>query len=353
MTFAVMQECPKRFLAKQLVILPQSQLSTRPTSTMMRFLVAALLVLATDADTGSIRDIILERDGLSNFRLSLTAAGLFNTLMDNRNANLTVFAPTNRGIEESAIWMKYLNDREYWKGNLLRTVNNHIIVDKVYSTPDAVYKADPLGLQSLEDMLRARTSTQGGTIENQQILETVNATNGVLHIVNGIFEPQFFDMSLARLEVMPEFGPDEEDRIALVDVIDHLQARYEYDRDLPMGMTNVGCRIRAFNRMPDYLLQTINRAHDVKYGEFLNDSFVNETIYNFVQYSLIEKVYYDTDYEHGYEELIMSQNWCAHMWVTKHEERLCFNNACMVIAPPAFSNPGTPEEKRIQIANNG
>jgi hypothetical protein len=39
------------------------------------------------------------------------------------------------------------------------------------------------------------------------------------------------------------------------------------------------------------------------------------------------------DLQDGYEDLIMPVPNCAHMFVTKHGEQLCFNNACTVHDP--------------------
>jgi hypothetical protein len=41
------------------------------------------------------------------------------------------------------------------------------------------------------------------------------------------------------------------------------------------------------------------------------------------------------------------------MWVTKHHDLICFNDACLVISPPAFSPAGTPSSRRLRFANNG
>ena len=63
-------------------------------------------------------------------------------------------------------------------------------------------------------------------------------------------------------------------------------------------------------------------------------TFKNETIYNFLEYSLLPKNYYRTDIPDMYQGLVMPIHNCAHMWVTKGaHQRLCFNDGCQVATP--------------------
>ena len=305
----------------------------------------------TEELDSTIREVIEQHDDLVQFRKSLTAVGLFETLLDNETVALTVFAPVDSAIEGNDIWSRYLENTDSFQKNLLHTVNNHIVNGTMDA--DAVFSAETI--QSDEDYLVNNPIVK--TIEGARITESIQTKNGYLHIVSDVFKPKFFEDPLSDMEAMPELGPDRESdqRLSLVDVVDYLNVRDMYSAWEPNGMTHVACRIRAFNRMPDYFTQTINNAESdsVLYGELMNASFANQTIQNFVEYSLINKVYDSDRIEHGYEELIMAQNGCAHMWVTKHQDKICFNDACLVIEPPAFSPAGTPSEKRIQIASNG
>jgi len=301
--------------------------------------------------TRPVRDVFLEKTELSKFRESLTALGLFDTLLNDPDAQLTIIAPRNHAIEASEPWMTYLKKFKNWMMNLRHTVYNHILEDQALSKEEL-----EAGVHlSMEDNLYGNINSQ--SIDSVKIVCTIPASNGYVHIVDSILTPKFFNDDLSELEIMPEFGPDRDqaDRTSLVTVVDFLDARYMYERRLPNGMTNVGCRIRAFNRINDYHKWTINQAESdsLIWGEFLNETFKNESFHNFIEYNIIEKVYNVDDLDNLYEELIMSTNWCAHMWVTKHQDKICFNNACLVIAPPAFSKIGTPASRRIQIASNG
>jgi hypothetical protein len=307
----------------------------------------------TETESSStLHDVIEERSDLTLFRKSLTAVGLYDSLLNNSTVtNLTVFAPVDSAIQGDKIWSQYLDNVDSFRVLLLHTVNNHI-VDNLMSA-EAVFSAEVGCIVSREDYLVNNALVD--TIEEAQITDSIRTANGYLHIVTHTFRPKFFDSTLADMEQLPELGPDQEDdqRLSLVNVFDFLQVRNRLTVVNPNGMTHVACRIRAFNRMTDYLTQTINDSPDVKYGELMNASFKGETIHNFVEYSIINKLYDLDRLEDGYEELIMSQNGCAHMWITKHHDLICFNDACLVISPPAFSPAGTPSSRRIQYASNG
>jgi len=298
----------------------------------------------------TILKIIMDNQDLVLFRHSLEAIGAAE-LLDDNSQKLTIIAPVSRAVKAEPLWMKYLDHSNDWAMNLRHTVHNHIITGHNLTA----HQLEQGTHVSLEDRLYG--DLDHDMIENAVIHCSIKASNGYLHIVDQIMRPKFFDSSLSELEVLPEFGPDRDvmDRVSLVNVVDFLDARDDLDRDLPRGMTHVGCRIRAFNRINDYLKQTINNAEiqSVKWGELLNETFKNESHYHFMEYNMIERMYSVDDMEHGYEELIMSSNYCAHMWVTKHQEKICFNNACLVIAPPAFAPIGAPISRRIQFANNG
>jgi hypothetical protein len=126
--------------------------------------------------------------------------------------------------------------------------------------------------------------------------------------------------------------------------VDFVGARSELSQYRSEGQTFVGCRIRAFNRLEEYLPQTINESpKGVIEGEFLNATFKAETIRNFIQYSIIPKNYYLEDMEEGFAELTVPLPKCGHMWVTKRDGRLCFNNGCVVETP----------DPRQYLASNG
>ena len=79
-------------------------------------------------------------------------------------------------------------------------------------------------------------------------------------------------------------------------------------------------------------------------GEFLNETRKDRTIYEFLEYTLIDGNYYYNDVQNGTQELVMAANGCSHVWVTKSTAGvLCFNDGCAVRTP----------QLRQFFANNG
>jgi len=327
------------------------------TSTMHHSLVTLIVLLGhlvgpAFSQTRTIKEILEQEPRLNKFRKAGMFAKYHEGIFADPSQRLTVFAPKDEVLSADNTFMFYLNNSKIWHINLQKTVDNHIIDgEKLDFTGVMEYPGE--ALQSKEDILRVNKLFN--TIESGTIEESFEASNGYVHVVSAIMEPQFYKDSFREMEILPELGPDrdEKQRVALTDVVDFLGVRDMLNEERPEGRTHVACRIRAFNRMVDYLKQTINWTPDVTYGEFMNATFRNESIHNFIEYNLIDKLYYDSDYEDGYEEIIMASNGCAHMFVTKHEEELCFNDACMVIAPEAWSPIGTVATHRKRVANNG
>jgi hypothetical protein len=151
--------------------------------------------------------------------------------------------------------------------------------------------------------------------------------------------------SLANLELQSEYGPDHLNRTSLITVIDSLPGgREELEKVRPEGQTFLGCRIRAFNRMEEYLPQTINNSTTALHGEFLNPDFAEETFHNFLQYNIIPQNIYEENLQKGMAELTTPVADCGHMWITYSKQgELCFNNGCVV----------QTQETRQYLASNG
>ena len=292
----------------------------------------------------TLRNLIVDRPDLNKFREALNGVGLLETVLDDNTQQFTIFAPTDEAVDANVIFSTYYNGLSTsppkWQGNLLPAVKNHMIEGASLKRGD-IFNSQTTEIQSMTDKLRVSQFLQvvGGA---QIVTADIEASNGMLHVVSRVIEPAFFENTLANLELQPEFGPDHLGRVSLQTVVDFVGARSHFYTLRPEGMTQVGCRIRAFNRMGlDYLPQTINDSNDVKYGEFLNASFKNETIDNFIRYSLIPRTYYMDDIPNRYEDLIFPVNNCSHMWITKRDGRLCFNDGCVVSTPYARQFPAS------------
>ena len=304
-----------------------------------------LLIHSCSAQTpnGTLASIIAERSAdmnettsLSMFRDALLRTKLLDEILGNTTASFTVFAPTNKAILESPLMQLYLTGSNEtvptWNRHLMITLRHHIVPDFVYKNSD-LFSGQRVEIMSLQEQLNI--SQFQGTIQGSTLLQSdITATNGILHVVNHVLPTRFFNETFSQLELQSEYGPDHLDRTALTDVVDFVNARDLLNVVRPEGFTFVGCRIRAFNRLEEYLPQTINGSPlGVIQGEFLNATFQNETIHNFIQYSMIPKNYYSPDIPNGFEELTIPIPNCGHMWVTKREGVLCFNNGCVVETP--------------------
>lgn len=276
-------------------------------------------------------------NSLSFFHNALKATGLLDALLGNATRSFTVFAPTNAAVAASPQFQLYMTGMDEqpaprWRYNLIAALQQHILPDVALNS-SAIFDLQVTELKTLRDPITVsqfEKHVQGAGITESDVI----ALNGVLHVVNKIIEAKFYTESFAAIELQIELGPDELGRTALTDVVDFLGEREELNAIREEGTTFLGCRIRAFNRIEDYLPQTINGSpNGVIQGEFLNDTFKNETIRNFIEYSMIPKNYYNEDIKDGFMELTVPVPQCGHMWVTKTAGILCFNNGCVVETP--------------------
>ena len=273
-------------------------------------------------------------EGLSLFREALQSVGMLDAVMGNSTHFFTVFAPNNAAIRASPLFSMYmygLDDPEFprWHYHLIAALNQHIVLEAL-STDDIFGNKQVSVLSSAQDDILINQFME--QVQNADIVEAdIFSTNGVLHVVNKVIQPDFFSHPFSDLELQSEFGPDHLDRVALTDVADFVGNRQVLNVVRPEGTTFVGCRIRAFNRLEEYLRQTVNGSPNVKFGEFLNETFKDETSFNFLEYSQIPGNYYRPDIPYGFVELVTPYPDCGHMWITKSRETgLCFNNGCVV-----------------------
>jgi uncharacterized surface protein with fasciclin (FAS1) repeats len=292
----------------------------------------------TDDETSSL--------SLSMFRDALLSVNMLDQLLGNASRTFTVFAPTNSAILASPNLNMYLRGSNetipLWNRHLVATLRHHIVPDFAYNR-SSIFNNQRVELTSIQETINIGQFEQ--TIQGAGLLEyDIAASNGVLHVVNKVLPPKFFSETFSKLELQEEYGPDHLGRTAFTDVTDFVHGRDVLDVIRPNGQTFIGCRIRAFNRLEEYLPQTINGSpNGVIKGEFLNASYTNETIRNLIEYSLIPKNYYLTDIPNGFSELTIPVPNCGHMWINKRDDLLCFNNGCVVATP----------DPREFIASNG
>ena len=317
---------------------------------MRNFSVVVLcLSLAQQACSQTLRDLLTNRPEITLFRDALFELGVLENNLSDPASSYTIFAPTNNAINANPIFAKYIKNmrREtpLWHLNLKASVENHLVAGESLNYTD-IFDSSRTIVNSMVDPLQVSQFLRviGGATISECCLK---ATNGYLHIIDRVMEPEFFDNSFANLELQSEYGPDTVEfppRVSLQMVTDFVGGREFLGELTDDGRTQIGCRIRAFNRMGlDYLPQSINGAVDVKFGEMMNETFKEETLDMFLRYSMLTKPYYNSDIPDPYEELTFGVNDCAHMWITKRDDNLCFNDACVV---------KTPDEREF-LANNG
>ena len=311
------------------------------------------MVVGAQSSSSSLADLLRSQDELSIFTSTLERTGLLNGILSQTDdKDYTVLAPSNTAIAKSRLFQRYMHGMDKnpppWKYHLLHAAQHHILPDvSLNSTElfDQKYNVHP----SLEGPIRV-TSSFGKLGGSGIFTPDLKASNGYVHIMDEVIDAPFFEHSFAAITEQPEFGPDiPQGRESLKTIVDFVDGYYVYDRVYEGGQTHVGCRIRALNLIGlFYLPQCINGAPDteIKFGEFLNETWKNRTISDFLEYTLIpERNFYNADIPNRYQELIMGgADECSHMWVTKSEKgKLCFNDGCVVDEPVS----------REYLANNG
>lgn len=328
--------------------------SRRAITTLAFFWGLAVLFLssAPTAQAASIRDIILANETLSTFRLALERTGLLEDILagsKNPNDMYTVLVPTNKAIEQNryfTLYMKGIHENPpRWHHHIVRATRHHVLDGVSLNSTELFDKKYDVhySLQGPVEVSHFFGSIGGAFITGPDI----KADNGYVHIIDQIIETDFYKHSFSNLDLQPEFGDDWLGRESLKTIVEFTEGYHVYDNLLETGQTHVGCRIRALNRIGlFYLPQCINQAEDttIKENEFMNASWKNRTIHDFLEYTLIDHNYYNRDIPNRYQELIRARHNCSDMWVTKSVSgKLCFNDGCVVATP----------DNREYYANNG
>lgn len=266
----------------------------------------------------SLRDVVTNRAELSTFADVLQGAGLLDTLLDDPNQSLTLFAPTNQALQSSKEFREYLNGFEerpaWWKEHLRAAALNHI----VNQTISAVSVSSLVPIKSMYGTIARVPAFHESDIE---------ASNGILHLVNGILRPQFFNELLMQRQSLPsEFGPEWPSMFALAESVGGMN---EFRIVRRTGSTFAGCSAKSFDKIGrDHLTQSINGA-SVMNDEIRNASFSGSTKRNFIDYTIIPENIYYGNLPEDFEALVSPVANCADMWITKRNGKLCFNDGCV------------------------
>ena len=238
--------------------------NTAATMVMLRLLLLVSSLWTTRAQTSGAN--LVEKinaravddadpDSLSQFRNALHATGLLDSFLGNHSASFTVFAPSNQAFKDDPLLQLYmtgLDEKPYprWHQNLKNAMKQHIVVTGGNETflYDDIFDLTRESLISLRDPIvinQFETKLQDATF----VERNVTATNGVLHVINKVLRPLFFDQTFAQLELQSELGPDVElNRTSMTVVVDAVNARERLNHENEAGLTFIGCRIRAFKR---------------------------------------------------------------------------------------------------------
>jgi uncharacterized surface protein with fasciclin (FAS1) repeats len=168
-----------------------------------------------DVTTSTLRDVILNIDEISIFRQALQVTGYLDGILDdlpssdNNGTFYTVLAPLDEAMDENPFFTMYMHDADahppLWHDHLNASVRQHLVVGN-YTVFD-FFNTVGDEVKSMHDPLRISQFLQyiGGA---GFVTVNLNCSNGILHLIDRVLEPEFYKDSLANLELQSEFGPD-------------------------------------------------------------------------------------------------------------------------------------------------
>ena len=146
----------------------------------------------TSTEVGNIVEVASGDETFSTLVQALQAAELVDILSDS-NSSYTVFAPTNEAfsqLPEGAL--DYLLQPEN-KEVLQRVLSYHVLPEKV--TSDAISDGE---VESLDGGLVIEVNEEGVIVNNASVITPdVEASNGVIHVVNRVLLPGDLQSTLA------------------------------------------------------------------------------------------------------------------------------------------------------------
>ncbi|KAL7571521.1 hypothetical protein ACA910_020940 [Epithemia clementina (nom. ined.)] len=176
-------------------------------------------------------------------------------------------------------------------------MRNHMVKNATFMA-DQISDGTETHLFSLQDPLQLQHSFCTIGNHGKQIQSAdLPVSNGILHVVDRILEPEFYAQSFNQLELQSEFNYNSLGRVSLRTIVDFVQGydQYPHARDgtNACGVLHLGAQSHLPVLLAQYLeLITLNRLPEIEFGKFLNASNCKETIRSLIQYSLPRKHYY-------------------------------------------------------------
>ena len=178
-------------------------------------------ILGVDADVSgmNIAEIASANENFSTLVSLVSAAGLVDVLAD-PNASWTVFAPTNEAL--AAVPQDVLDALAADPALLTRVLTYHVVEGAVLSTDVAGMAEDMMANAESMEMEAVGSATTGSElaftvlasgdlrVDNSRVLVAdIQASNGVIHIIDSVLVPAEIAAMLMPSEDMGEMGGEE------------------------------------------------------------------------------------------------------------------------------------------------
>ena len=290
-------------------------------------LLIPLLVLPALVNGQRLDALLSLRPELSLFVDSIGYFPELQILLNDSSLEITVFAPSNDALQDNNRFKNPLD----WIVHLNETMRSHFVVGAFISSDSLSER------ESIRVLAGHYLQVYGpGVLEDSNLVNPdLQATNGVVHVIDNALPASFDKYSLSDLDRYSEFLPPDADAVSLVDVVDSLPGARDFlGQNFDDGATFLGCEARALQNIDADYSQRVNNAPTVLKGELLNASRPSqEVMHQFVEYNtLLQNIYYDVVTE-GAVALALPAGKCGAMWISKRNGKLCFNDACVLDEP--------------------
>ena len=160
------------------------------------FLAALLLVglsFGQDEETGTIVEVVATSENLSTLATAIETAGLEETLSG--DGPFTVFAPTNAAFEDLAEGVStLLNNNEA----LAEVLSYHVVEERYMASDLANMTSVPTLLADGNLTINATDSSV--MVNDAMIIQTdIEASNGVVHVIDAVLIPPFTQEMVAAM----------------------------------------------------------------------------------------------------------------------------------------------------------
>ena len=275
---------------------------------------ALLAALSLTAVSGqSLLELIKAEPKLSNFSTALGLAGLDSLLGNSGNKQYTVFAPSNEAIANDPVFGTYMTV-DGWVNHLRANIQLMIVPNQALSDAE-VFDGVATQLVSLNGTLVVSQPFAQVNLVKVAIGGSNNvATNGVLHIMEGVMKPYWREYKLWDVD-------EHEELEALSEIITRIDFDDPLNEFVPSGTSWIASRNRGYGNDSIALgfYPIVQELTDVDNVEFQNYTYM---------YNLIDLNFYEQDIPNGFQYLAEPRNADAHMWITKDQKGvLRFNDA--------------------------